>query len=66
MFRHLASPDGGFFFELTERHTTNPARIHTTNGLAFALFTLNYWQALDPAAHANLDHALTASRIALA
>ena len=61
MFRRLASPDGGFFFELAERHATDPAHIHTTNGLAFALFTLNYWQALDPAAHANLDHALTAS-----
>ena len=59
MFRNLASPNGGFFFELAERHATDPAEVHTTNGLAFALFTLHYWQALDPAAHANLDHALT-------
>ena len=61
LFRCLASPDGGFWFELAERHATDPPNIHTTNGLAFALFTLHYWQALEPAAHANLDHALTAS-----
>ena len=58
MFRCLASPDGGFWFELAERHATHPAAIHTTNGLAFALFTLHYWQALDPDSRANLDAAL--------
>lgn len=63
MFHNLASPNGGFFFDLTERHATDPATVHTTNGLAFALFTLNYWQALDPTAHANLDHALTANGV---
>ena len=61
MFRRLASPDGGFFYELAERDAADPAHVHTTNGLAFALFTLHYWQALDPAAHADLDHALAAT-----
>ena len=60
MFRNLASPNGGFFYELTERHATDPAEVHTTNGLAFALFTLHYWQALDPAARNHLDQALVA------
>ncbi len=63
MFRRLASSDGGFYYELTERQATDPAAIHTTNGLAFALFTLHYWQALDPNAHTNLDHALTSDRV---
>ena len=63
MFNRLASPDGGFFHELTERDATDPAAIHTTNGLAFALFTLNYWQALDPSAQANLHLALTAPEV---
>ena len=58
MFRNLASPDGGFWFDLAERDATNPASIHTTNGLAFALFTLNYWQALDPDARGNLEAVL--------
>ena len=58
MFRNLASPDGGFWFDLAERDATNPASIHTTNGLAFALFTLNYCQALDPDARGNLETAL--------
>ena len=58
MFRRLASPDGGFYHELAERDATDPADIHTTNGLAFALFTLHYWQALDADARANLDQAL--------
>ncbi len=58
MFRRLASPDGGFFYEQPERQATDPANIHTTNGLAFALFTLNYWQALDPSARENLEEAL--------
>lgn len=58
MFRHLASPSGGFFYDLTESHATDPADVHTTNGLAFALFTLNYWQALDPGARENLETAL--------
>ena len=63
MFHCLASPDGGFWFELAERHATHPPNIHITNGLAFALFTLHYWQALDPAAHANLDQALIAAGV---
>ena len=58
MFRRLASPDGGFFYELTERDATDPSAIHTTNGLAFALYTLNYWQALDVASHEDLAAAL--------
>ena len=58
MFRHLPSPNGGFFYELTERQSTDPATIHTTNGLAFALFTLNYWQALDAEARDDLGEAL--------
>ena len=58
MFRRLASPDGGFFFELAERHATDPAHIHTTNGLAFALFTLHYWQALDRDARQDLARSL--------
>ena len=58
MFRCLASPDGGFWFELAERDTTDPAAIHTTNGLAFALFTLHYWQALDRDARQDLARSL--------
>lgn len=58
MFRHLASPNGGFYYDLTERQSTDPATIHTTNGLAFALFTLNYWQALDAEARDDLGEAL--------
>ena len=58
MFHGLASPDGGFYHELAERDAIDPADIHTTNGLAFALFTLNYWQALDADARTNLDQAL--------
>ena len=58
MFRCLVSPDGGFFFELAERHATHPAAIHTTNGLAFALFTLHYWQALDRDARQDLARSL--------
>lgn len=60
MFRRLASPDGGFWYELAERDATDPADIHTTNGLAFALFTLHYWQELDPAARKDLDAELKA------
>ena len=63
MFHRLASPDGGFFYELAERDATDPAHIHTTNGLAFALFTLHYWQALDADARANLGQALADSRV---
>ena len=63
MFRRLASPDGGFYHELAERDATDPADIHTTNGLAFALFTLHYWQALDADARANLDQALADSGV---
>jgi len=63
MFRHLASPNGGFFYDLTECGATDPATIHTTNGLAFALYTLNYWQALDRSAHASLHLALTATEV---
>ena len=58
MFNRLASPNGGFFYELTERDATDPSAIHTTNGLAFALYTLNYWQALDVASHEDLAAAL--------
>ena len=58
MFRRLASPDGGFFYALSERDATDLATIHTTNGLAFALYTLNYWQALDVASHEDLAAAL--------
>lgn len=63
MFRHLASPNGGFFYDLTESHATDPADVRTTNGLAFALFTLNYWQALDVASHEDLAAALKAVRV---
>ena len=63
MFRRLASPNGGFFYELAERDATDPSAVHSTNGLAFALFTLNYWQALDPSAQANLHLALTAPEV---
>ena len=66
MFRRLASPDGGFWYELAERDATDPADIHTTNGLAFALFTLNYWQALDRDAGENLDDAVAAMGVELA
>lgn len=59
MLSRLASPDGGFFYELSERQATDLADVHTTNGLAFALFTLNYWQALDAEARPNLGAALT-------
>ena len=38
----MSRPTGGFWFELAERHATDPAAVHTTNGLAFALFTLHY------------------------
>lgn len=62
MFRRLASPDGGFWYALGERYATDPADIHTTNGLAFALFTLNYWQALDAEAREHLGEALAACR----
>ena len=62
MFRCLASPDGGFWYELGERDATDAADIHTTNGLAFALFTLNYWQALDAEAREDLGEALAACR----
>ena len=58
MFRRLASPDGGFWYELAERDATDPAEIHTTNGLAFALFSLHYWQALDADAREHLEEAL--------
>ena len=58
MFQCLASPDGGFWFELAERHATHPPNIHTTNGLAFALFTLHYWQALDRDARQDLARSL--------
>lgn len=58
MFHRLASPNGGFYYELTESRATDPSAIHTTNGLAFALFTLYYWQALDPSARENLEEAL--------
>lgn len=60
MFRRLASSNGGFYYELTERQATDPAAIHTTNGLAFALYTLHYWQALDADARHNLGTALAA------
>ncbi len=59
MFGRLASPDGGFWYELAERDATDPAEIRTTNGLAFALFSLHYWQALDPDARADLGAALS-------
>ena len=62
VFRLLASPDGGFWYALGERDATDPADIHTTNGLAFALFTLNYWQALDAEAREDLGKALAACR----
>lgn len=58
MFRRLASPDGGFWYEFAERDATDPAEIHTTNGLAFALFSLHYWQALDAEAREHLEEAL--------
>ncbi len=58
MFGRLASPDGGFWYELAERDATDPAEIHTTNGLAFALFSLHYWQALDADAREHLEKAL--------
>ncbi len=58
MFGRLASPDGGFWYELAERDATDPAEIHTTNGLAFALFSLHYWQALDADAREYLEEAL--------
>ena len=58
MLHCLASPDGGFWFELAERHATHPPNIHTTNGLAFALFTLHYWQALDRDARQDLARSL--------
>ena len=61
MFRRLASPNGGFFYERTESHATDQSAIHTTNGLAFALFTLNYWQALDADARLDLGAALAAA-----
>ncbi len=61
MFDRLASPDGGFFFTLHERAAA-PSRARTTNGLAFALLTLAYWQALDPAARRGLSQALAAAR----
>ena len=63
MFRCLASPDGGFWFDPVERHATDPAAIHTTNGLAFALFTLHYWQALDADAREDLEEALAAAGV---
>lgn len=62
MFRRLAAPDGGFFYELAERQASGPAEIHTTNGLAFALFTLHYWQALDAEAREGLGQALADCR----
>lgn len=63
MFHRLASPSGGFFYDLTERDATDPSAIHTTNGLAFALYTLNYWQALDVASHEDLAAALKAAGV---
>ena len=60
-FRRLSSPDGGFWFELAERHATDPAHVHTTNGLAFALLALHYWEALDPDARDHLDQVLAAA-----
>lgn len=63
MFHRLASPNGGFYFQLTERHAANPSHIHTTNGLAFALFTLHYWQALDVDARHDLGQALAAAEV---
>ena len=62
MFRWLSSPDGGFWYELGEDDATDAADIHTTNGLAFALFTLNYWQALDAEAREDLGEALAGCR----
>lgn len=58
MFHSLAAASGGFFFELAEDHATHPSQIRTTNGLAFALFTLNYWQALDVEAREDMGQAL--------
>ena len=60
MFRRLASPDGGFWFELAERCAVDASNIHATNGLAFALYTLNYWQALDAEAREDLGGMLVA------
>ena len=62
-FRCLASPDGGFWFGLAESDTTDPAAIHTTNGLAFALFTLHYWQVLDRDARQDLARSLARAGI---
>ena len=57
LFALLGSADGGFWFEVGERHAEAPPP-RTTNGLAFALFTLRYWQALDADSRNDTGRAL--------
>lgn len=61
MFELLSVPSGGFRYEFDE--CPDPMKegygnARTTNGLAFVLFTLRFWQALDPEARRSLPDAM--------
>ena len=50
IFEKLSDSSGGFRYELDE----SPETARLTNGTAFVLHTLRYWQAIDPEARRNL------------
>ena len=54
----LAAADGGFHFELGDVTEPVSPNSRTTNGLAFALFTLRYLQAMDHEARDDLGRVL--------
>lgn len=62
MFRLLAVPCGGYryeFDECPEPLISGYGRAKITNGTAFVIFTLRYWQAIDPEAKEGLAPAMT-------